>query len=368
MLQGAHWIRAAVHAAVLCCLFGSNAVAQYAGPTEPVSDDRLFSVDSPIGSIDYVPARGLRLGRTGLTVGGFTTLEIDKVRDESGTLELDGVNLLALWEPLDFARAFAEIEIGDLFAYEMRTSETFSDPDVTIERLHGDLSYRDSLNLRVGKYQTPFGIWNLVPAEPFTWTATEPVQVETAFDEHQTGAALYGSFYPGSHTLDYWVYGQFVDPLDPSEDPPPSDRSIGGRLRFGESLGRWALGSSFLASERRGRWSYLGGFDAHWQRGPFELQGELILSRGDRPERDLWGVYAQGVYHLGEHVRLLRALHLVGRYEHFAPREGRRANVFNVGLTWIPYRFLILKAGYQFTQGRPEDVDPGLFTSFSILF
>jgi len=352
----------------LCFLLSQDAIAQYAGPAEPFSDETLFSLDSPVGPIDYVAGRGLRLGRTGLNIGGFTTLEIDKVRDEAATLELDSLSFLVLWEPLDFARAFAEIEIGNLLNYDIDSGKAESDAHVQIERLYGDLSRNDALNLRIGKFQTPVGIWNLVPAEPFTWTATDPVQLETAFDEHQTGGAVFGSVYAGSQSLDYWLYGQFLDPLQPSEDPLPAHRGVGGRLRYGGLLDDWAVGTSFLASERNGRWSYLGGLDAYFQAGPFEVQGEFVVSRGDIQGRDLWSVYVQGVYDLERSASFLRGLHLVGRYEHFASRTERTANVYNVGLTWIPVRFLIFKAGYQFTEGQSDVVSPGMFSSFSILF
>lgn len=353
---------------LLLIVLAQGADAQYADSAEPFPDDALFSWDAPIGTVDYVAGRGLRLGRTGLNIGGFATLEIDKERNENATLEIDGLNLLILWEPLDFAKAFAELEIGDLLSYDIATGESSSNANVQIERLYGDLSRNDALNLRIGKFQTPVGIWNLVPAEPFTWTATEPVLVETGFDEHQTGGALFGSFYPGARSVDYWLYGQFVDPLQPSDDPLPADRSVGGRLRYGGLLDRWAVGTSFLATERGGRWSYLGGLDGFFQAGAFELQGEFVISRGDIEDRDLWSVYAQGVYDIGERVPFLRGLHVVGRYEHFVPRDGRTSNVYNVGLTWIPVRFLIFKAGYQFTEGGSDFVSPGFFSSFSILF
>jgi hypothetical protein len=339
--------------------------------SEPSSDDSLFQIESPIGPIDYVAGRGLRLGRTGLHVGGFTTLEIDKLDGESGELALDSLNFLISWDPVPFFHAFADIELDDLLSYEMRTGETFSNPKVNFERLYADLSRDDALNLRIGKFQTPVGLWNLVPAEPFTWTANEPVLVETAFDEHQTGGAVFGSSYPASNTLRYWVYGQFMGPLDPSEDPPPADHSAGGRLQYADAFDQWGIGSSFLASERSGSWNYLGGLDAFWQIGPLELQAEWAISRGDVRGLKLWGVYVQGVYHLGHHVDLLRSLHVVGRYEHFDPMEGQGAgasNLGNVGLAWLPVRFLVLKAGYQFADQQTEFVDRGLFSSMSILF
>lgn len=357
----------------LTCFFAlvSSAYAQPTifPPPGPPADDPLFSVESPIGSIDYVVGRGLRLGRTGLHIGGFTTLEIDKVRGESGTVELDSLNFLVSWQPLDFFRAFTEIEVGGILEYDTDNGRTVSDAEATFERLYADLTRSDALNLRIGKFQTPVGIWNLVPAEPFTWTANEPVLVENAFDEHQTGGAFFGSTYPASNHLDYWLYGQFMGPLDPSEDPLPADNSVGGRVRYGGPLDDWAAGSSFLASERNGEWSFLGGLDVFWQEGPFEVQGEWAIVRGGIPDRNLWGIYLQGVYHLGYHVDLLRGLHLVGRYEYFDPSGGEQdSHLWNVGLSWSPARFLIIKAGYQFADRDTGFVSRGLFSSISILF
>lgn len=341
-----------------------------AGPgPSPTPDEPLLSTGSPIGDIDYVPGRGLRLGWTGLHIGAFTTLEIDDLRDEPARVELDGLNFLVSWEPLDFVKGFAEVEIGGLLLYDTESDDVRSDVDFQVERLYADLGRSDALNLRIGKFQTPIGIWNVVPAEPFTWTANDPVLVETAFDEHQTGGALFGRIFPGAGALEYQVYGQFVDPLDPSADPPPADRSVGARLRYGGPLEDWALGASFLASEDGGRWSQLAGVDGLWQKSPLELQAEWVIVRGDIPDRDFWGAYAQGVYHLGHHTDLLRSLHVVGRYEYFdSEGPGQHAHVWNVGLAWTPWRFLIVKGDYQFVEHRTDFADRGLYTSISLLF
>ena len=237
----------------LACLLGlgSGARAQQAVPDPAPSADRpVFSFDSPLGPIEYRAGRGLRVGSR-LTVGGFTTVEIDDSEDEPGTIELDGLNLLVLFEPIDALRFFAELEVGDLLRYEPGADDVDSNPEVNTERLYLDLGRSDALNLRLGKFQTPVGRWNLVPAEPFVWTASDPVLVERAFDEHQTGAALFGSFYPRSNTLSYWLYGQFVEPLDPDTDSEPADRSVGGRLEWGGPVGDWSVGTSLLASERK---------------------------------------------------------------------------------------------------------------------
>jgi len=370
--RGGSWVRVALLVLAIVVGHVSVATAQHAiasDPTDPAPfDDPLFSLDSPLGAIEYVAARGLRLGWTGLTLGGFTTLELAKEQGEAGSVELDSLNFLVLWQPIDFLRGFAEIEVGDLFSLDTHSGDVDSDPNANIERLYGDVSRSDALNARFGKFQTPVGIWNVVPAEPFTWTATDPVLVDTAFDEHQTGGGLFGTLYPSDHTVDYWLYGQFLDPLDPSDDREPVDRSVGGRVRFGGSVGEWALGASFLASEQSNRWNFLGGLDAFGRTGPLEFQGEFAIVRGRIPDRNLWDLYVQGVYDLGHACRYLRSLHLVARYEHFDPDSERGANLWHVGLAWIPAPFLIVKGGYQFANHRTDPVQRGLFGSVSLLF
>lgn len=361
---------------VLCALFAAavparaepSQVQQPLNPVQPSLDEApLFSVESPIGAIEYRAGRGMHFGRTGLNIGGFTTLEFEREEGEPGTLAIDGINFLVLLQPIDWARAFAEIEIDDLFFWETNRSGVESDPGVVAERLFGDLVLGDPFTARFGKFQTPVGRWNLVPAEPFTWTAIEPVVVETAFDEHTTGAALLGSLYPDSGTLDYWVYGQVIDPLHPGESPEPVDRSVGARLQFDRALGQWSVGTSFLASERGADWSYLGGLDAQLPIGPLELSGEFTIQRGAIEDRDLWDVYAQGVYEVLPEC--LPNVYLVGRYEHFHPSgPDNDANVWDLGVTWIPRPFLRLKAIYRLSDQETDDVARGVKLTFSVVF
>jgi len=337
-------------------------------PVQPsLEEDPLFSVASPIGAIEYRAGRGLHFGRSGLNIGGFTTLEFEREEGEPGTLALDGVNFLVLLHPIHWARAFAEIEIDNILSWETNQSHVESDPGVTVERLFGDLMLGDPFTARFGKFQTPVGRWNLVPAEPFTWSANDPVVVETAFDDHTTGAALLGSLYPASGTLDYWIYGQALDPLHPSQTPDPVDRSAGARVQFDRALGRWSLGTSFLASELNGNWSYLGGLDAEWLIGPLELSGEFTIERGEIEDRDLWDVYVQGVYE--PLPDCLPNVYLVGRYEHFdRPGPGNDANLWDLGITWIPRPYLRLKATYRLSDRETDDVARGVKLTFSVVF
>lgn len=325
-------------------------------------DAPLFSLDTPVGPLEYGLGRGLEIGRTGLHVGGFTTLAFDRENGKHGSLELDGVNFLVLLEPNEFVRGFMELEIGDLFLWETN-ERVHSSPNATFERLYGDLRVGDPFTLRVGKYQTPVGRWNLVPAEPFVWTPIDPAFLETAFDEHQTGATILGSVHPGGGSLDYWVYGQFIDPLDPSEDPQHADYSVGGRVQYGRALEQWSVGSSFLATEIGGAWSYLGGLDFEVRFGRVLLTSELTLQQGALEDRDLWDVYLQGVF------EVVPTFYGVARYERIDPSgSSQDAHLGDFGVAWVPKPYLILKASYRATDRQTEVVRRGLSLSFSFVY
>jgi hypothetical protein len=350
--------------------FATPARAEEA-PLDPVrpslESDPLFSLESPLGAIEYRAGRGLHLGWTGLNVGGFSTFEFDRNEGGPGEFSIDGVNLLLLLQPIEHLRGFAEIEIDDIFYVKTSSRSVESSPSAKAERLFLDLALADPFTARFGKFQTPFGRWNLVPAEPFTWTAVEPVVDGTAFNEHTTGGAVLGTVDPGTGALSYWLYGQFLDPLEPGNTPEPINRSVGSRVQYDHLFGGWSLGASFLAVEKSDRWSYLGGLDALWLVGPLELTGEFTIERGDLDDRELWDVYLQGVLEIWPEA--LPGVYLTARYEHFDPRHfERKANLADLGVTWTPRPWLRLKAGYRLSDRETDDVTRGVTVSVSLVF
>lgn len=329
------------------------------------AESRSWSIGSPIGPIEYRLGRGVSFGRTGLHVGGFATLEVDQEQDGPGEFALDGINFLINFQPRAYFRIFAELEVDDIFTLDLDTLDVESDPDARFERLYGDASFRDWANLRLGKFQTPVGRWNLVPAKPFVWTAHEPVVTERAFDEHTTGGLLFGSTYPGDNTFRYWLYGQFVDSfqVEGGATPDPADRSVGARVELAGPLGTRSVGASFLATEQSGSWSYLGGIDGQWHIQRFEWTFEAVYEDGQLADRNLWDVYLQSV------LEVVPTFYLVARYEYFAPLGPEpNVNLADLGVAWIPKHFLQFRVGYRVADRQTQDVSRGVKAFFAVLF
>ena len=326
-------------------------------------DAEAIGADTAVGRIEYLPGRGLRLGDTHITLGGFTTAEAERLEGGESTGGLEGAHFFLSFDPLPSVHLFSELETGELVNAASDQTGARSHLALSVARAYGDFAASDALNVRFGKFLTPIGRWNPVPAEPFVWTASEPLIVENVFDDTVTGAMLFGRGFAPHGALSYSLYGTFLDPLDADPAERPAKRTAGAYLEWA-SLGGWSVGASYFASEARtGPWHHLGGVDGLWRDGPIELSGEAVFGEGTRRNGALWGLYAQAV------VETLHTLYAVGRYEHFdPPGAGRAIDLYDVGLTWIPRYYLRLKADYLFADHSQDPAAPGFRTSVSLLF
>ncbi len=367
--------RSLAFAALLASSSATLAAAQEAVPAaepQPEATSPLLAdgdASYALGPLVYRPARGIQFGDSGLTIGGFATLEFDAIEGEADEFALDGPNFLVLYEPVDRLRFFAELEIGDLFTWPPGEAVE-SDATATFERLYAEYAFSDAFTVRIGKFQTPVGRWNLAPAEPFVWTPTQPVLLEVGLgEESQTGAAIFGSFYPGKRVVSYWVYGQFVDSFDLESDEDPPERNVGARIEYGDARGAWSLGASLLGSADQGAWSTLAGVDAKLRVGErLELSSEALVSGGDIPGRDFWGVFVEAAYPLDRLSPKLAKLYAVGRVEHFDPSSDEAAQIGDVGLTWLPMDWLVLKASYRFSTHALDQVGRGALITASVVW
>jgi len=346
-------------------------------PSAPAEEPRpeeqpVFIHPSPIGDLEYRPGRGFKLGNTGVTVGGFSTLLFE--HQEGGTTDertthftLDDLNLFLLFDPTPYFHVFSELGFETLV--ELGDEETQPEPrdTVVVDRLYADLNLNDRLNVRFGKFFTPVGRWNQIPAEPLVWTNSRPLVTEGPFDEQVTGGMVWGTVFPTDESLTYNLYGQFLRPLARDRRIPPADHSAGARLEYA-SLAAWSLGTSYFASSRDDRWNHVAGVDALWRSERSELTGEFLFGRGDPAGRHLLGFYIQGVQ------ELIHTLSIVGRYEYFDPGDPLPpVNLFCVGFSWRPSPYVVVNLDYLFADrlrgiDRSEQNPPGLRVGLSVLF
>lgn len=325
--------------------------------------DAPLSLASPLGAVAYIPGRGLRVGDTGLTLGGYSDVSVE--RDEGGParVALDDLSLFIIWDPTPRLHFFSEQEFEDLLGVDDHGHGGTNRNTYSVERLYGEFAAADALNVRFGQFLTPVGRWNVIHAQPLVWTTSRPLATIVPFAPQTTGAMLFGSFFPSTGSLTYSLYGQFVNALDAEPAAPqPADRSAGARFEYWSDSAS-SVGVSYYSFTDKGQWQHLGGLDTFWRRGPMELMGEFAYVGAPRAAGNQWGLYLQSALQVWPRV------YLIGRYEHFEQRVPQpEVNLVITGLAFKPVPYVVLKAEYLFADHPAEESPPGLKASFAILF
>lgn len=293
--------------------------------------------------------RGFPIGDTGLTLGGYVTGDAENLEGEDHYSQLNA-HLFVFYEPWRYIRLFADLELAAAA--------------VALDRGHLDIPFSDALSLRLGKFLTPFGRWNQAHIEPLTWTASEPLLVESVFDDTISGASVSGSFFPKGGALSYVAYASLVDPIAVDADEGFAEDNAGTRIEWA-SLGGWTAGLSWYASRPPlGQWHHVGGVDVLWQpHHRLEISAEALAGEGSRGDGPVRGAYLQAA------VRTIDSLYLVGRVEGLdLPGPLPQARFGTLGAVWAPLPSVRLKTDYLFANDVGEIAGPGLRMSLSWLF
>ncbi len=326
------------------------------------SEQPLASWSTPLGAVRYVPGRGLHVGDTGLTLGGYSNVTLYRDEGAPARVNLDDLSLFVIYEPLPRLRFFSELEYADVLDIDSKGNVGSREDSATVERLHLDVGVSDAVNLRAGIFLTPVGRWNVIHAAPLVWTTSRPLTTRVPFDPNLTGVMLSGSIFPATGTVTYSLFDQFAGPIEGNPDFDPAHHSTGARLQYDADRG-WSVGTSYVAALRHGgNWRHLGGVDALWSQRPLEIMGEAVLEAGDGGAPQ-WGVYVQPVLAVSERVAL------VFRYEHYAPPGSPpQLNVMTMGVALRVVPTVVLKSEYQVVDRHTELAPGGFRASIAVLF
>ncbi len=322
--------------------------------------------DSNEPMLVYAPGRGVQIDNTGLGLGGYAQATLERPEGHGPSFSLEELSLFVLLDPSPRWHFFSETEFLDTLEIDERGRVGAADKPVVLNRLYLDYLHTAAINVRVGKFLTPFGIWNPIHAGPLVWTTSRPIATdETFFDSNVTGVMLYGHANAGALQLGYSAYGQATEQLLPeSTDGRKNRRAGGGRLDLSTD-GSWTLGFSSIGFDDGSmhRWRYVGGGDFRWQRDFLELWSELTVGTplADGGGTD-WGGYVQPT------VPLVANLYAVCRYEHVHTGEIGDANLGVAGLAYRPWPTVVLKAEYRFSDNRADATAPGFAGQLAVLF
>jgi hypothetical protein len=312
----------------------------------------------------YELGQGYRLGDSGLTLGGYTSLQFQDLQNSDARASLAHFSLFVWWEGESRLKFFSEIDNQNLLQADQQSNDGDAE-FLSIERLYFEYAFNDTLTLRAGKFLTPVGRWNQIHADPLVWTTSRPLITANLFPAHFAGGMALGNVDILGRQADYMLYtsiGTDVRP-DPSEDR--FNEAIGGRLNlpFDEKL---QLGFSLASFDQKSaieEHEVLAGADFVWTSDGVEISGEGAYRKSSYGSaHDANGGFIQGV------IPLYGKLFAVGRIESLHNPDVQPDTRLGVlGLNYRHSRALSVKM--EFIRGINQQISaPGFLSSVSVLF
>ncbi|MDF1876801.1 hypothetical protein JHD47_03110 [Sulfurimonas sp. SAG-AH-194-L11] len=140
----------------------------------------------------YELGEGVKIGSLPLYLGGYFSLDYQQQNDEK-RYRLDDIALLAYGSYSKFSY-LTELEYKEFYTYTQDSNSTMVEQDthLHIERLFVDYNYNENYMLKLGKFNSQVGFWNLLPINVLRDTSSNPLSTEIIFPRFTTG--VYGAY------------------------------------------------------------------------------------------------------------------------------------------------------------------------------
>lgn len=346
-----------------------------AAPTVNAQTPDGLAMESSSG---YQLGKGFDLPLFGLRGGGYVNIAFTDLKNHDWRI---GPHDLSLFLYRDFATRwhfFSELELGEPFSLSSSGIST-SNADFDIERIYVDYRLASRASLRFGKFLTPIGRWNLIHADPLIWTVSRPLTTAVPFSRHAAGLMLHGTWPLGKTDLDYSVFADDSELLDPSQrdelaypdiehdsnEQNVFDHALGFRVLYRSFNERLQIGVSAARLQLMGieHTKNLLGSDLYWSVGRMEVSGEAVYrANSGESTADEWGAFLQLVVPLSQRV------YAVGYHERFKPDiVSATATVDSLGIAFVPSPPVKIKLEHRDGRHNQSVAPDGWFASFSFL-
>ncbi len=311
----------------------------------------------------YQLGQGIQVGDLPLYIGGYSSLEYNNIFGKEQSLKLDELALMLYGEHNNLSYMF-EMETEDVFTKDFgdKTSETQED-HFRIERLYFNYDFNENHALKIGKYSSSVGFWNITPINVLRATTSDPLIATKLFPIFTSGLEFqYQTLNTESFT--FTAFLQHNKDLDKiwHENPYNNfdiDRHYGLGISFQDEQTTYQFNAGYFHLLSNQSYSYLA--------GSFQTEFPDDILQGEIGTQFIEG--QQSLSYIGylQWVHTLKAYHeSILRVESYNDQILKTNDTFLViGYTYRPYYPVALKAEYQWHSNNEENQ---ILLSLSVLF
>jgi len=311
---------------------------------------------------NYELGKGVRVASLPLYVGGYFSLEY-RDRDTQERYRVDDLALL-IYGGYEKFSYMAEIEYKNLYVREQIGAEveSSSDTKLHLERLYVDYNYDDSYKLRVGKYNSPIGFWNLLPINVLRETTSNPQSTYNVFPKFTTGLGIsHTSYTQGEFKIDLML--QHNEDFDDEYNNYKIDEHYGLNLLYEkEDLALKVNLGYFHTTENLTQRDSLYYFllSARYESETYQLMAELGHQRLEDEVTTEYAGYMQALYRFTpRHIAIFRAEAYNNKL------TNTQDEIAIVAYTYRPLYPIAIKSEYQF---HSLELENQFLLSLSVLF
>ena len=312
---------------------------------------------------DYKLGEGVQLFSLPIYFGGYTSLDYKQTEDED-KYRFDDLAMLSYGNFEKFSYML-ELEYKELYVQSQskNSKKITQNRKLYTERAYIDYNYNENSLLRIGKYNSPIGFWNLLPINVLRATSSDPVTSKKIFPMFTTGILLSYLYY-GDSELKVDIMMQNSDDLDGEYNNYKNDKHYGFGVTYTENDFSFKLnGGSFhqndIQKDNDEIYYYL--LSTKYESDDFQILSEYGKQFSSSKITTNHAGYIQGLYRFNEHhLGIIR----VESYDYSANKKGDEEFVV-FGYTYRPLYPIALKSEYQLHKNN--DLNHILF-SLSVLF
>ncbi len=312
----------------------------------------------------YTLGGGKKLGDLPLYLGGYFSSDYRSASETpENQFRFDDIAFLIYGSSKKFSY-MSEFEFKEFYVKEWSDGNTTTKlhNKLHTERLYFDYNYDENLVLRVGKYNSPIGYWNLMPINVLRATTSSPLSSSMIYPKYTTGIDFsYLSFSDYEVKIDFLA--QNNNDFDDAYNNFQIDKHYGLGVTYSKNDLSLKLNGGYFHTKKKVLPSddiYYWLASLKYDNDHFKIMGEFGTQFEKNGLLVPYSGYIQGMYRVTEqHLPVIR-------FESYSSNVSRKKDQFVIlGYTYRPIFPMALKAEYQLH--KDNEKDKALF-SFSVMF